>query len=257
MNVDCPAVDTTIFNDGSLYDAQYATLTRDIHFYQQLAIQSGGPVLELAIGTGRIAYPILQSGIAVTGLDLSHAMLMTASERTRALHTPCRLVQGDYRDFNLNETFPLVFCAFNALLHLFTKDAFLQMLHCVKSHLRPGGLFAFDIFQPDPNLLKNKTMLPELRERFYDERTQQACDLLETHEYDHTTQIKICHWEYRWADGTMRQETLKIRVYFPDELKLLLDQADLQVVRHLGDFNSSAFGSTSPKQILVCRTGKS
>lgn len=246
-------METTIFNDGSLYDAQYGALTKDLRFYQNLAIVSGGPVLELAVGTGRVAFPILQSGIEVIGLDLSEKMLSRASNTTRNSPTPCRLIRADYRDFSLKTTFPLIFCAFNALLHLYSHEEFLKMLECVRLHLSPNGLFAFDIFQPTLAMLKSQNAVPELRERFFDERSGQVCDLMETYTYDGTTQIKACRWEYRWADGSFRHETIQIRIYFLDELKSLLARAGFRIEHLYGDFDGTPFGPSSSKQILICR----
>jgi SAM-dependent methyltransferase len=242
-----------LFDDPSLYDAQYHTLTKDIRFYQKLAKQTGGPVLELAVGTGRIASAILKEEIPLVGLDVSLAMLGAARKKLRPFREHCRLIKGSYSKFQLKQKFPLIFCAFNGLQHAYRSEELVQAFRCIRQHLRPKGVFAFDLFNPRLDWLQDRESTPILRERFFDENLNQACDLWETYEYDRATQIKRCYWEYRWADGRSQKRMLNVRVYFPQELMVLIEKAGLKVVKHFGDVDGSPFSSVSPKQIFVCR----
>jgi len=243
-----------IYQDASLYDAQNATLTKDIRFYHQLAQKQKGPVLELGVGTGRVALPIARDGISFTGLDASAAMLSRARERLSEFKAHCRLVRGNYARFKVAGRFALIFSAFNALQHAYGWREMLGVFQCARRHLKSGGIFAFDLFNPRYDWLKDSEKESHMRERFYDERSRQACELWETYDYDRATQIKLCHWEYRWERGEIRRVELKIRVYFPEEILELLDRTGLRVTKRFGDFDGGSFNSISPKQVLLCRT---
>jgi SAM-dependent methyltransferase len=132
------------------YDAVYAVLrdpSGDAAFYRELALETGGPVLELGCGTGRILLPIAADGIECTGLDNSPAML----DVLRAKGPPANLslVLGRMERFDLGDhRFRLITAPFRAFSHLLDVDAQLACLACVRRHLAPGGLFAFDLFDP-------------------------------------------------------------------------------------------------------------
>jgi SAM-dependent methyltransferase len=248
---------SSIFQDPALYDAGYQTLTKDIRFYQKLAIKTKGPILELGIGTGRLALPILQAGIPLVGLDSSSEMLREAQKRLSGFGKLCHLVRGDYTHFHFQQKFALIFSGFNSLHHLFTAEKLLELLHCAQQHLTDDGFFAFDILNPSPDRLLTEDNTPYLRERFFDERTAQACEIWETYKYNQEQQIKTSHWQYRWADGSRKEHTLSHRIYFPQELQTLLDAGGFQLVQYLGDFDGSSFSAVSPKQIVVCKLSSS
>src|SRR6185369_8209459 len=88
-----------------------------------------------------------------TGLDLSPAMLAAARRRAVAAGAPVDFVEGDMRDFDLGQRFSLIFVARNSLLHLGEPAEFAALLAAVHRHLAPGGILAFDIFNPDLSLL--------------------------------------------------------------------------------------------------------
>lgn len=264
-------MDSSVYADAGLYDAQYGTLTKDVRFYRDLAVESGGPVLELAVGTGRIAAAIVKEGIALTGIDASPEMLEAARAKfrdvgrsppfaPRGVKRPAsgtegrpRLLIGDFRNFDLGGKFPLIICGFNALHHVMRQEELLDVFRCVRRHLEPGGAFAFDLFHPRLERLRERMDEAEMDQRFFDERCGLTCEIWATYTYDRATQIKRCVHEYRWADGRIQRETLTIRIFFPEELMELVKSAGLDVERRLGDFDGSAFSEVSPKQILVCR----
>jgi SAM-dependent methyltransferase len=106
-------------------------------------------VLELGVGTGRIAVPIAASGTHVVGVDLSAGMLEVARERAALAGVEVDLRQGDMRDPPVDETFPLVICPFRSLLHMETDDDRRLALRAVSRGQSPGhGRFVFDVFTP-------------------------------------------------------------------------------------------------------------
>src|SRR4051795_10680815 len=125
-------------------------MTADVAFYCDLAREAGGPLVELAIGNGRVAIPVAQaSGRTVIGIDTSPAMLAQAGERAAAAGVELDLHEGDMRELALDEEAALIYCPFRALLHLLTWADRRQTFERVASSLRRGGRFAWNAFAFD------------------------------------------------------------------------------------------------------------
>ncbi len=132
------------------YDEWAAQMTDDIAFYVALASETEGPIVELAVGTGRVAIPVARAtGRAVVGIDTSPAMLDVA--RARAAEAGVGLVVrlGDMRDLELGEPAGLIYCPFRALLHLPTWADRRRTFERVADSLAPGGRFAWNAFAFD------------------------------------------------------------------------------------------------------------
>jgi SAM-dependent methyltransferase len=133
-----------------VYDPWSASVTEDVAFYVDLAVESGGPVVELGVGTGRIAVPTAAAGIRVIGVDDSPGMLDVCRERAELAGVAglLDLRLGDLRDPPVSERVPLVTSPFRAFLHLDDDASRLAALAAARNLLLPGGRFAFDVFEP-------------------------------------------------------------------------------------------------------------
>ncbi len=133
-----------------LYDPWSAGVIEDISFYVEEALASGGPVVELGVGTGRIAIPIAMAGIQVIGVDSSEGMLAVCAERGRQAGVDGRLDLrvGDLRRPPVQERVPLVTCPFRAYLHLASDEERLEALGAAHGLLEPDGRLVFDVFAP-------------------------------------------------------------------------------------------------------------
>jgi SAM-dependent methyltransferase len=132
-----------------IYDPWSRTVTEDVAFYVEEAVRSGGPIVELGVGTGRIAIPIALEGITVIGVDSSRGMLEVAAEQAALAAVELDLRFGDLRDPPIDGEFPLVTIPFRALLHMQTDADRRAALAAVHKLLAPGGRFVFDVFTPD------------------------------------------------------------------------------------------------------------
>jgi SAM-dependent methyltransferase len=132
------------------YDPWSRSVTEDVSFYVERALASGGPVVELAVGTGRIAVPIAQAGVDVIGVDSSPEMLALArsSADTAGVSDRLDLRLGDLREPPVAERVPLAICPFRSLLHMETEPEKLRALRAARDVLEPGGIFVFDVFAP-------------------------------------------------------------------------------------------------------------
>jgi SAM-dependent methyltransferase len=131
-----------------LYDPWSASVTEDIEFYVEEAVSTGGPIVELACGTGRIAVPVAKAGLHVIGVDGSEAMLEVAREYAGAEGVSLDLRHGDIREPPVPERVPLVLIPFRSLLHMTTEVDRLRALAAARELLLHGGRLVFDVFAP-------------------------------------------------------------------------------------------------------------
>lgn len=144
---------TAMIYPAAYYDAIIPrSFHGDVEWYLKKAVESGGPVLELGAGTGRITLPIAQAGVRVFALDASEQMLAVLEGKLRDCPADVRdRVQssaGDMRTFDLPERFALIIAPFRVFLHNVTDEDRLACLARVRHHLQPGGRFAFNVFHP-------------------------------------------------------------------------------------------------------------
>jgi len=132
------------------YEAWSAHMTADVAFYVELARERDGPLVELAIGNGRVAIPVAQAtGRRVIGIDSSPAMLEQARTRAAEAGVDLDLREGDMRDLTLEEPAALIYCPFRALLHLPTWADRRRTFERVAASLHPAGWFAWNAFAFD------------------------------------------------------------------------------------------------------------
>ena len=132
------------------YDPWSRSVTEDVGFYVEHARASGGPVVELAVGTGRIAIPIAEAGIRVIGVDSSPEMLAVARRAAdeSGVSELLDLRLGDLREPPVGEQVPLVICPFRSLLHMEAEAEKFAAVTAARSVLEPDGRFVFDVFAP-------------------------------------------------------------------------------------------------------------
>jgi SAM-dependent methyltransferase len=131
------------------YDVWAAEMVEDVQWYVSLARDAAEPIVELAVGTGRVAIPIArETGKRVIGIDRSPAMLAVAGERAAGL--PVDLREGDIVDLALEEPVDLIICPFRSLMHVRTWADKRKLFERVAAALRPGGRFAWNVFAFSP-----------------------------------------------------------------------------------------------------------
>jgi SAM-dependent methyltransferase len=135
---------------AGLYDPWSRSVTEDVEFYVAEARKAGGPVVELGVGTGRIAVPTAQAGVRVIGVDSSERMLEVCRARAEqaGVMDLLDLRLGDLRRPPVGERVPLVTCPFRALLHVESDGERLRTLRRIRELLVPDGRFVFDVFAP-------------------------------------------------------------------------------------------------------------
>ena len=138
---------------AAVYDDWSAHMTEDVAWYVELAREADGPLVELAVGNGRVAVPVARAtGRAVLGIDASPAMLADARKRASAAGVELELRLGDMRELELADPAALIYCPFRSLLHLPTWGDRRRVFERVAAALRPGGRFAWNAFVFDPHV---------------------------------------------------------------------------------------------------------
>ncbi len=207
-----------------LYDAWSASVTEDVEFYVEEATASGGPVVELACGTGRIAVPIAKAGVRVIGVDASAGMLEVA-RRYAAEEGVAELLDlrhGDLREPPVDERVPLVLVPFRSLLHMTTEADRLRALGAARELLLPGGRLVFDVFAPGADDIAETHGIWLEREPGIFERAVWDAD-------ERTLTLSVRRGE--------EASTMLLAWLSPPEWRLLLDRAGFDLEAQYGWFD--------------------
>ncbi len=253
---------------ADIYDAVYAYVRADIPFYMRAADEYGGPVLELGVGTGRVAIPTAAMGVDVVGIDSSEAMLSVArrkaSEDLGLRAGRLDLISADMRDFDLRDgdgerrRFPLVTIPFRGFLELVTVEDQVSALRCIRRHLEPGGRLLFNVFVPDPNMaLEQSDVMSHLTD-VTDPNTGVTHILYQQSGHDSHNQIV----DMRMLIETLDDDGVVSRRLYRDyrlrychrwELHHLLHMCGFVVEELYGDFDMSPFDADSTEMVWVAR----
>jgi SAM-dependent methyltransferase len=241
----------TIYLDGRHYDRMFGA-DDAIPLLLEQVCAFGGPVLELACGTGKLLEPIAHAGFATTGVDLSEPMLAEARRKAQAAGSTTRYIHADIRSFALGERFPFIFIAGNSICHLLDIDSFDACMACVRAHLAEGGRFLIDLYVPSlPLLLADPTARQKLTA--YDD-PDGAGRVVVTHtsHYDPISQIKASRTFHQFpGESSEREGSLVLKMYFPQELQALLRHNGFRIAEAYGGYDRSPLVSGSPRQIYI------
>lgn len=213
---------------AELYDPWSASVVEDVAFYLEEARRSGGPVVELGVGTGRIAIPLAADGIRVIGVDSSRGMLEVCARRAALAGVEVDLRVGDLRRPPVHERVPLVICPFRSLLHMHTDDDRLEALRAVHELLLPGGRFVFDVFAPAAD------DIAQTHERWL-ERERGIFERAVWDEAARTLRLTVRDAE--------RETTMDLAWLSTDEWRSLLERAGLEVEACYGWFDRTPYAA--------------
>jgi SAM-dependent methyltransferase len=222
-----------------IYDPWSRSVTEDVGFYVDQALANGGPVVELAVGTGRIAVPIAQAGVDVIGVDASPAMLGVARAAAEAAGVAHRLDLrlGDLRDPPVAERVSLVICPFRSLLHMETEDEKLAALRAARGLLETGGTYVFDVFAPSREDIEDT----------HDRWLEREPGIFERAVWDEGSRTLLLSVR-SGADET----TFGLHWLSAPEWSRLLDEAGFEVEGLYGWFDSRPFDGHED-MVFVCR----
>lgn len=246
------------YRDASYYDHAYGRRKDDVAHYTRLAKKHGSPVLELGVGTGRVAESIAKAGLDVVGIDTMPSMLARARDRiSRAapeVASRVSLDRGDLRSLRLKRKFPLVISPFNVFMHLYSREDLEAALETVSRHLAVDGRFAFDVLMPDPDALARDpaklyrcgTVKPPGRDRM---RYSEAFD------YDPISQVQHVSMVFEPDDEHAAPDIQRLshRQFYPRELEALLHYNGFAIEKLYGGFLREPFDAAAESQVVVAK----
>lgn len=245
-----------LFFDGDIHDSQFAYLFErdDIPFWVALAHDFGPRVLELACGTGRITIPIALSGVAIDGLDFSLSMLHLARERATASQAAITFYYGDIRQVHFDARYDLIFLPTGTFSHLLTREDVERFLSGVRRALRPNGVVAIDVHNPTASWLKALPLSGTPKQTSFEHRrTHERIIVTTTDEYQADRQVITQQHRYSFADGSVRESTVVLKLYFPVELQWLLHYNGFRIEQIYGAYAREPFSAQSVRQIILAR----
>lgn len=233
-----------VYDEWVPFDAKAAEAVSTL---QRLA--SGGSVLELGIGTGRLALPLHREGVNVSGVDSSTAMVDCLRSKPDGHAIPVTI--GNFRDVPVDGTFDLIFVAYNTLFALLTQDDQVECFQNSADHLAHGGYFIIECFVPTPKRLaaNGQQVQP----------WKLSDDTARFHLLEHDALNHLVHGQTVdiSADGKARLFPSHVRYAWPSELDLMARLAGMHLVERWEDWSGSRFTADSASHVSVYRkTGK-
>jgi SAM-dependent methyltransferase len=226
------------YDEASAFMFEPGVLDPAVDFLAELA--GDGPVLELAIGTGRVAVPLVERGLSVTGIELSQPMVDQLLEK----RSDIPVVVGDMATSTVPGEFSLVYVVWNSIGNLRTQEEQVACFANAARHLMPTGRFVVELGVPA--LRRFPPGQPGVP--FHVGRHHVGLDT-----YDLTTQQGTSHHYQRHPDGTVTYEASNFRYIWPAECDLMARLAGLELERRVADWHGSPFTNDSESHVSVWR----
>jgi SAM-dependent methyltransferase len=239
------------------YDLDFGGIDYDLPFYENFARRCGSPILELGVGTGRVALSLARAGFSVTGIDSSPAMLAVARSKLEGLlQQRVRLVEGDIRDFKLKERFALALAPLGGFMHLTTSQDQLKALACTHGHLAQGGTLIVDLPNPEREREDGANELVLAWVRRWPNSESTVCKMVSA-EVDEAAQLEqVTHFYDEVApSGAVRRTifTFTLRYLYRNEMEHLLERSGFAIEGLYGSCDLDGYDAESPRMIFVAR----
>lgn len=237
--------------DATIYDGMNTNLV-DLQFYKRwLPKNKHARILELCCGTGRLTIPIAGDGYNISGVDYTSSMLNQAKIKAAEAGLEISFIEADVRTLDLQEKYDLIFIPFNSIHHLYKNEDLFKAFNVVKNHLKDGGLFLLDCYNPNIQyIVEGEKEQKEIATYTTDDGREIL--IKQTMRYEAKTQINRIEWHY-FINGEFNSiQNLDMRMFFPQELNSYLEQAGFDIIYKYGGFEDEVFNDNSDKQVFVC-----
>jgi len=226
----------------------------DVNFYRELAHENGDRALELGVGTARLAIELARDGVEVWGIDNSEHMLRAARRKiakeppeVRSLIT---LRRADVRDFDLHETFPFIYFPAYTFDHLLIRGDQINALRCIHRHLRPSGVYAFDLAhvregEPNSDWFIERRDLGEGQMVVRSGFLRRDCTARKA-------SIDLFYDVY--VDGKMKEryhEYGEVYIHTPEGIRELLEENGFRIKAFYGDHRKKPFTEESKEMVII------
>jgi len=229
----------------------------DAPFYIDLAHRQGGKALELGVGTARLAIHLARAGVETWGIDNSPHMLRAAeanlAREPAGVRERVHLDWADVRDFDLGERFGLVYFPSFSFDHLLTQMDQVSALRCIRRHLAPGGVYAFDLAHV-PRLEADSGWFVQ-RKALDERRTVVRVGFHKT--FPEKRLMSVDLWYELYEDGRMLEryhEGSEVYIHSPDGVRMLLEENGFEAETWYGGHDRCPFNDASEMMVVVARS---
>ena len=240
------------------YDLEYGHKDDDIPFYLEIASKYGSPILEIGVGTGRIAMPLIQAGYHVVGIDSSIQMLRIGKAKQKQLNTSIQkylhLIAADMRLFSLNQLFPVCIVPFRTFLHNLTQQDQIRTLNCIKNSLAQNGILVIDLFVPLYEILIKSGWEDTIPEEEFEGKKISVYIKVDHDPVMQLLKIKNTYNEIL-ANGKSRQTQsyMTYRYIFRYEMEILLKLTGFEILEIYSFFNNIPYNYYSGEMIFIAQ----
>jgi SAM-dependent methyltransferase len=230
---------------GEEWAAEYDSIHGELDPMQAVEtladLAAGRPVLELAIGTGRIALPLKERGVEIHGVDISDAMVAQLRKKPGGEEIP--VTMGNFAEVDFGGKFPIIFLAFNTIFGLLTQEDQLRLFENVAKQLTEDGVFLIEAFVPDLTRYNRDQRVSALEVELDSVR-------IEFSKHDPSKQLLESQIATLSADG-IKMRPIRLRYAYPPELDLMAKLAGLRLRERWGGWDRSEFGPRSSQHVSV------
>lgn len=237
--------------NSEIYDAYFTGIEGEVDFYVEEAMDCGGPVLELGCGTGRVLLPIARSGIEITGLDIDHDLLNLLRRKLvqeeKEVADRISVFEADMIAFHSDERYSIAIAPYRAFQHLLTSIDQRKALDCIHRHLKSGGRFVFNAYDPLEEIAREGFALPLRKDcDFIDPSTGHTVVVYFSRHYD--PELQILEQEFTFEEFDLNGESkrrwgnlLSLRWTPHGEMVHLLERSGFRVDALYGDFTGEQY----------------
>ena len=238
------------------YELEYGHKDNDLDFYLEMAQNFGGPILEIGVGTGRMAFELAAQGYDVQGIDNSLAMLRVAEEKLRDMGkvgSHVKLIHADMRFFFLGKKFPLCIIPFRGFLHNLTLDEQMKSLLNIKKHLVQDGFLIFDLFVPLYDVMAKEVWYDKIEP---EELAEPDSGITVDVKVEHQPAEQLLTIQNSYIDNKAKSTQIarmKYRYIFRYEMEALLRCAGYTVKNVFGGFEKQPYDFKSGIMIFIAQ----
>jgi SAM-dependent methyltransferase len=243
------------------YDIEHAHFDEDLSLYMNFAGLCGGPLLELACGSGRLLVPLAREGYELTGVDSSASMLNLAREALEqaGVAAKCKLVQENMYSLHLGQQFRMAFIALGSFGHIYTRKEQRQTLATVHNHLVPRGRFILDISNADVRYMEHLSGQLLLQGTWPRDDGAMLSHFVSPASSPSRHLLELTHFYEEHRQGEAVKRTLirtHLYLFERNEMELLLEEAGFVITDVYGDYELTPFEHDSPRMIFIAEARK-